>query len=419
MTHRKRFRAGRVPTLAAVALLSACSTSVVGTGSPAGAPAAEPTDESPAASAGPLDDLLGGLPLHEELGEHLAVADLASHPDGGAVLLARSGSSDDPDYVVRLLSSAEGLELGDVHQIPSQPTDADLNVAPDGTVVVTSRGEDRTERPEFRLFVLTPGAVEPEERVVTGLGEDEAPLAYEAVLSADGGTLYVGLAWSREQETPVHRLVAVDVATASVTASQELPYDADETAVTFQSLALRPDGGLTALLLYIPELGQDPPPWMPLLIEFDADLSIVGEPIELIGDTETGRPRGLQLTRDGAAVVTLEAEVDGREVVRILVVRDGEVTEQFDLEEASDPPWTVGLAPDDRYAYLPYGDKSGLLVLGTVDLTTGDVVSAVPLCPAVDPHVHQALAQLDADGQTLTVVAPCTESGFVEAFRVG
>src|SRR5688500_1111820 len=88
MTHRTRLRAGPVPTLAAAAFLSACSTSVVGTGSPAGAPAAEPTDESPAASAGPLDDLLGGLPLHEELGEHLAVADLASHPDGGAVLLA-------------------------------------------------------------------------------------------------------------------------------------------------------------------------------------------------------------------------------------------------------------------------------------------------------------------------------------------
>ena len=70
-------------------------------------------------------------------------------------------------------------------------------------------------------------------------------------------------------------------------------------------------------------------------------------------------------------------------------------------------------------AHLPYGDKSGLLVLGTVDLTTGDVVSAVPLCPAVDPHVHRALAELDADGQTLTVAAPCTESGFVEAFRVG
>ena len=419
MTHRNRLRAGAVPALAAVALLSACSTSVVGTAAPAGSPSPQPVDESTAAGAGPLDELLGGLALHEELGERLAVADLAAHPDGGAVLLARAGSSDDPDYVIRLLPSAEGVELGDVREVPSQPTDADVNVAPDGTIVVTSSGEDRTERPEFRLFVLAPGATEPEERVVTGLGEDEAPVAYEAVLSADGQTLYVGLAWSIGPETPAHRVVAIDVATGEVTASQELPYDAHETAVTFKGLALRADGGLTALALYVPELGHEPPPQMSLLIEFDADLGIVGQPIELTGDGERGFPRGLGLTTDGAAVVTLEAEVDGSEVVRVLVVRDGEVTDRFDLEETADAPSTVGLAPDDRHVYLPYGDESGQWVLGTVDLTTGAVVSAVPLCPAADPHIHRALAQADVDGQTMIVAAPCVEGGFAEAFRVG
>src|ERR671910_542542 len=99
---QNRLRAGRAAMLATVALVPACSTSVVGTASPAGptAQAAETADPSRPASAGPLDELLGRLALDDELGENLVVADLTGHPDGGAVLLARNGGGDVPDYVI-------------------------------------------------------------------------------------------------------------------------------------------------------------------------------------------------------------------------------------------------------------------------------------------------------------------------------
>jgi hypothetical protein len=157
---------------------------------------------------------------------------------------------------------------------------------------------------------------------------------------------------------------------------------------------------------------------VPLLLEFDADLGMVGEPVELLGDGETGRPRGLQLTQDGAAVISTEVVADEGAFVQLIVVRDGEVTDRFDLE-AQAPPWAFALDPGDRYAYLPYGDESGQLVLGTLDLSTGDVVSAVPLCSAVDPDRQRAPAELDADGESVVVATACGEAGLVEAFRVG
>ncbi|MGY1780098.1 hypothetical protein [Geodermatophilus sp. SYSU D01036] len=166
---------------------------------------------------------------------------------------------------------------------------AALEVTPGGGPLVVGSDDDGP-------VLLTVADGGPAERRVDDPGQVLA-----SALSADGGTVYVGLAPQEETGVPA-RLLAVDAATGEVTATAPLGAGLDPRARSARLLP-RPDGGVVAVISN-PQPGgaQD---WV---AEYDADLGTAVAPFGVVaalgasGHTEVS----VGVADDGDLVVLTE-----------------------------------------------------------------------------------------------------------------
>ncbi|WP_448638622.1 hypothetical protein [Geodermatophilus sp. URMC 63] len=293
------------------------------------------------------------------------VLDLAAVPDGGTLALLADTADARTGYLVPI--SQEGL--GDVRRVDDVGTQ--LFVTADGTVLVTGPG---------RITRVPPGGAAPTVTAVDVAGDP-------AALSPDGRRLYLA--------TDDGRLAAVDAGTGRVEATTDLAE-----GLTVQALAVRPDGGPTALLsdARAPDLAD-----VAALATWDEQLDPVDGPVELAPDEPASIPSALQVTDDGTAVATLTAG-SGDDPFRVVTVDDGEVTASHVVPGTDRTPADFAVSPDGRVAYLPvvgFEVESGVITLA---LSDGEQLAAAKLCPGQGAFGRVALA---ADGATLTVVGSC------------
>jgi hypothetical protein len=296
------------------------------------------------------------------------VRDLAALPDGGALALLADTADPRTGHLVPI--TQEGL--GDVRRVDDVGTQ--LFVLPDGAALVTGPG---------RLIRVPPDGTPPTVTEVDAAGDTAAlsPHGRRLSLAPDAG-----------------RLAAVDAGTGEVVTTADL----DE-GLTVRALAVRPDGGPTALMsdARAPDLAD-----VAVLATFDERLEPVDGPVELAPDQPASIPSALQVTDDGTAVATLTAG-SGDDPFRVVTVADGEVTASHAIPGTDRTPADFAVSPDGRVAYLPvvgFEVESGVI---TLDLADGEQLAAAQLCPGQGAFGRVALA---ADGATLTVVGSCTTS---------
>ncbi|MBM7808280.1 hypothetical protein JOD57_004117 [Geodermatophilus bullaregiensis] len=312
----------------------------------------------------PFTEVLGTVDLDAVAPGGVDVLDLAPTEDGGA--LALLAGTDDP--AVGYLASVTAEGLGDVRRIDGVGTQ--LFLTPDGTALAA--GPDR----------LT--AVRSDRSAVTGLGVTVTT----AALSPDGRRLYAA--------TEKGTLASVDVATGDVLTETDL----DE-GLTVHTLAVRDDGGPTALLsdARAPDLAD-----VAVLAGWDAQLERMTGPVELAPDRPASIPSALRLADDGTAVAVLTAG-SGDDPFRVVVVAGGEVTASHAVPGTDRVPADLAVTPDGRAAHLPVAGfevESGVI---TLDLASGEQVGDVRLCEGQATFGRVALA-----GDRLTVIGSCITS---------
>ncbi len=386
------------PVLVATALLTAaCSSSVVGDAGPV-----------LASSAGPLTEALATVEADAGVEGHVRIADVAPTADGRfVVLLTGDLGSNHRGVLVELVPDDGGLTVGTVTEGPAFADTGEVHVADDGTVVALApvlpeagdpgSGDGGREQ-DLALAVLAPGAGEPELVRIAADAELGTPDLGTGVLSPDGATLYASLRWTVGDGT-VNRLAEVDVATGEVRATGELGVPTPGQAVV-RALALRPDGGLAALV------GADRDAEGEVegvvLAQYDAGLRPLGGPVELVG-AEESRGFALEVLPDGGVLASvLEGDLDtGRAL--LVTVRDGAVAVTAELTGPAGIDLAV--APGGEHVYVTSGSQGRGPAVATVDLGTGETVAEVPLCADGYP-VGLAPA---ADGRTVLAGALCTD----------
>jgi dipeptidyl aminopeptidase/acylaminoacyl peptidase len=388
----------RTPPLPAVllgaALLTAgCSSAVAGT--------AEPR------SAGPLTEALAAVEADAGIEGHVRLADVAATADGRFVaLLTGDVGANHRSVLVELVPQDGGLGTGTVTEGPAFADIGEVHVADDGTVVALapvlpedrrSGGGAAVREQDLAMAVLAPGAEEPDLVRIAADPVLGTPDLGTGVLSPDGATLYAALRYWGDGRS-VDRLAEVDVVTGEVRATGELQVPSPgETRVA--DLALRPDGGLAALVSTDRDAEGESDGVV--LARYDAGLRPLGAPVELVEEEEsTGY--ALHVLADGTVVVSLLAgDLDTGEG-RLVTVRDGAVAATAVL-----PGLGVDLAvgPGEELAYLSHGRPGTAPAVVTVDLATGETVAQVALCADGYP----AGLALDADGRAVLAGAVCTE----------
>ncbi|MGY1728100.1 hypothetical protein ACI79J_14115 [Geodermatophilus sp. SYSU D01062] len=391
-------RPGAATLLASAVLASGCSTPVVGVAEPGGP-----------AAAGPLTEVLGRVEVDADVEGHVRLSDVAATPDGGFVVLMTGDiGSNHRSVLVELIPGDGGLVVGQVTEGPPALDMGEVHVAPDGTVVAlvpivpadTSGGGRELD---LALAVLAPGSDEPDVRRLAADAELGTPDTGTAVLSPDGTTLHASLQWYVDGDT-VSRLATVDVATGEVTASASLQVETPGQAVA-RDVALRPDGGLAALVTVDRDAEGDVDGVV--LAQYDADLLPAGEPVELVEEPEsTGY--ALAVLADGTAVASVVAGEWDTGEPRLVTVRDGAVTSTAVL-----PGSGTDLAVESgrRHVYLVHGRAEDGVGLTTVELATGEAVADIELCPAGIP----APLALAADGRTVAATVACEQDENVHA----
>ena len=309
-------------------------------------------DTDPAGRSGPDGGpaLLGTVDLDAAVGGDARLLDLAASPGGDPVALLGDGGT--RGWLVRVGEGGDGPKATTLLQLPAVGDDAELPALADGAFLVANTSPTTgyqllTARPDGQATVTTLG-VRPE-RAATAL-------------SADGRTLYAALTLP---DAGPAQLLAVDLAAGVVSRTAPVVPGGTVTA-----LATRPDGGLAAL---VDSGGRA------LLTTYGADLRPVGEPVDLAPDAPVGVPADVDVTADGTVVATLHAS-DGRELGRLVTVVDGAVATSVELDGVGDSALAVAVSPDGGTAWVPQADLSFPAQLVTVDLATGERVSAVSLC---------------------------------------
>ncbi|MGY1771903.1 hypothetical protein [Blastococcus sp. SYSU D00813] len=379
---------------AGLLLAAGCSTGVAGAATP---------QRPPAVSAGPLTEELGGVDLAEAVGQPDAqIWDLAAHPDGSTLALVALPDGYAHDWLVRLVPGPDGLQVSAVTEVPAFYQYSQVLTADDGTVVVAGPAPG----PEgLGLVVATVRDGEVTEHAVDA-GVDGTPDSTAAALSPDGGTLYVAGDWYDDDEGSL--LFAVDVASGEVEESASLGLETPGEAVLYD-LALGPDGDVYAQVSLDRDADGDESG--AVLVRYDAGLELAAEPVELVADEPDSVTGALQVLPDGTVLATVTAGHFTTGDPRLVVVRDGAVTESIELEDTSDTPHHLATDPDGRYVYLPYNTTDYEPTLVTLDLTTGEVVASVPVCGQGGGGVGYVV--LAADAQTVTTGSACIVDGGV------
>ncbi|WP_336031170.1 hypothetical protein [Geodermatophilus sp. FMUSA9-8] len=389
----------RSSRLGAVALLfvTGCSSTVAG--------AATPGSATPA--TGPLTEVLGTTELDDAVDGDLRLSDVAATPDGGFVVLMTGDlGGDHRSAVVALVPGDGGLTVGTVTEGAPFADLGEVHVAPDGTVVALApvlpepgdpgSGDGGREQ-DLALAVLAPDEDEPELVRIAADAELGTPDLGTGVLSPDGATLVASLRWTVDGGT-VNRLAAVDVATGEITASAPLGVETPGQAVATE-LALRPDGGLAALVRTDRDAEGDADG--AVLAQYDADLRPLGTPVELV-DEEESTGYALAALADGSVLASvLAGDLDTGEG-RLVTVRDGAVSATAGLPGIGTD---LAVAPGGTHAHLVHGRSGEGVGLAAVQLDTGEVVADVELCPAGIP----APLALAADGRTVAATVACEQ----------
>ncbi|WP_217897332.1 hypothetical protein [Geodermatophilus saharensis] len=379
----------RAALIGSAVLVAGCSSTVAGSAQPAG--------------AGPFTEITGRLDL-ATVDDTLDLYDVAATPDGSYVglLTGNLGTANRQGSVlVELLPSGGGLTVGRVTEGAAYAGDGlggEVYVAADGTVValgpvVSADGAGF----DLAVTLLPAGAEQVDVALVAPDPDLGTPDEGTGVLSADGTTLYASLRWEVEVDRYVNRLAAIDVATGELVASEQVQVETDGVAVVYE-LALRPDGGVVALVQNTrdrtgAESGAQ-------LVEYDADLQPVGDPVEVLPDESYDLGETFEVLPDGTAVVALRVDEDGADH-RLVTVRDGEALVGTAIPGKA---WDVVVDAAGRHAYVNHTREENGAAVATVDLTTGEVVADVVLCDGLGTGAELALA---ADGSSLAARAEC------------
>lgn len=395
-------RTGTTALLSSAVLLAGCSTTVTGTASPAG--------------AGAFTELLGTVDL-ADVDDRLDPYDVVATPDGSLVVLLTGnlGTADrQGSALVELVPGDGGATVGTVTEGAAYAGDGrggEVHVADDGTLVaigpvVSADGEGW----DLALTVLAPGAATADVRLVSADADLGTPDDATAALSPDGGTLYASLEWEVSEDRRVNRLAAIDVATGEIVAGEQVQVETDGVAVV-QDVSALPDGGFAALVQNTTDRSGTESG--PVLAEYDADLQLVGEPLELVTDEPYSLGYALEVLDDGTAVASVVASNDGSDA-RLVTVRDGAVQGSAELPGLAR---ALAVDPAGRYAYANYTREENGAAVATVDLDSGEVVGDVVLCEELGSAADVALS---ADGGSLAALASCP-AGDVEdpAFLLG
>lgn len=370
----------RVPALCAALLFSAGCTA-----SPAD-DTDRPAATRPAADGGALDTVTASLVV-PELGGVTSAQDAAVGPDGEPVLLfAVDVDEDGPLAVVRpTAGTGWGQVVLDAHDAPIWGSG--LDVAPDGTVVVAGYGGDSVV-----VSRIAPDGTVTSVPVAYDLHPDRGSVSGTA-LSPDGTVLY--LAEHRVGENAV-RLLAVDVATGAVTVERIVP-SAGRSWNNAEAIAVAADG---TVLVGLDTQSVPDGPQTAELLRFTPALEPAGA-VPLLPGAPAYDVRELAVTPDGAAVLAVHdgAISDPAGVLALVLVAPGATTATrvatVSEESAVD---SLAVDPEARYAYLgglrqPIGGSATTVT--AVDLATGAVGAAVPLC---DGWSVDALVVAAADG---------------------
>ncbi|MGY1684451.1 hypothetical protein ACI8AK_02560 [Geodermatophilus sp. SYSU D00867] len=385
-------RPGAAALLASAVVAAGCSTHVVGVAEPAGP-----------AAAGPLTEVLGRVEVDADVEGHVRLSDVAATPDGGFVVLMTGDlAGNHRSVLVELVPGDGGLVVGTVTEGPPALDLGEVHVAPDGTVVALApivpadtSGGGREQ--DLALAVLEPGSDEPDVRRIAADAELGTPDTGTGVLSPDGTTLHASLQWYVDGDT-VSRLATVDVATGEVTASASLQVETPGRAVA-RDVALRPDGGLAALVTVDRDAEGDVDGVV--LAQYDADLLPAGEPVELV-EEEQSTGYALAVLADGTAVASVVAGEWDTGEPRLVTVRDGAVQATAVLPGSGTD---LAVEPGGRHVYLVHGRPGAGVGLATVELATGETVADVEPCPAGIP----APLALAADGRTVAATVACEQ----------
>ncbi|WP_409331896.1 hypothetical protein [Trujillonella humicola] len=380
-----------VPALMAAAL-AGCTTAVAGTAAPdLGTAFTERVDGVSLTDV--IDD-----PQHY-------LADLAAAPDGTVVALM-AGTSEEDAVVVRLAPGEDGLAVLGTVPVPPIEDDPGLHVAADGTVVVVGTADAEDTGEQVVLATVAPGADSAGTVDLEHAYGDFLPQVGGTALSPDGRVLYVSFGY--HDDVP-GRVVAFDAATGEVLDEVDVDPGSGPGGHYGRHLAVRPAGGVAVLVsAYDDGAGDDTP--RAVLVEYDAGLEPVGEPVTLLPDAVESISRELFALPGGG---WLAVAVDGTyqsSRVRLVVVRDGAVDRVHALDEVVDleaVPDDVDLGPGGHYLYVPWtggdGDTHGVT---TVDLATGEAVAQVPLC---DGPGFAATVAVGSDGTELVAGGGCGE----------
>ncbi len=395
------------PTLPATAaligsavLLAGCSSAVAGT----------------AGAADPAPALLGSVDL-AEVDDELGVHDVAATPGGSFVALMTGsvlGVTDSPGgALVELVPGEDGLTVGTV--TPAAPyvgggLGSAVHVAGDGTLVavgsvLSGDGSDEDQW-DVALSVLAPGAEEVRVVPVAADPVHGTPDTSTSVLSADGRTLYAALHWDGADGD---RLAAIDVATGAVLATAEVQVTSPG-GVSPDELALRPDGGVVALVQATREAGGRESGV--LVAEYDAGLALVGQPVEVVPDRPRSNGHALAVLDDGTAVVSVSS---GGGDHRLVTVRDGAVQESHALPGIAGD---LAVAPGGQQVRVNVNLAEEVVGVATVDLATGEVSDEVELCAEEGSPADVALS---ADGAAVVALASCrgTDDADTSPYLVG
>ena len=294
--------------------------------------------------------LLGTVDLDAAVSGDARLLDLAAVPGDDPVALLGDGGT--RAWLVEVAPGEDGPTATTMLELPVVGDDAELSVLPGGSFLVAHTS------PIAGYQLLTVPRDGQATVTALGLRPDRAATA----LSPDGRTLYAALTLT---DLGPAQLLAVDLAAGVVSRTAPVVPEGTVTA-----LATRPDGGLAAL---VDSGGRA------LLTTYGADLRPVGEPLDLAPDAPVGIPAGLDVTADGTVVATLHVSA-GRGLGRLVTVVDGAVADSVELDGVGDSALEVVVSPDGGSAWVPQADLSYPAELVTVDLASGQRVSAVSLC---------------------------------------
>lgn len=392
----KRPTPGRVlvPALAAVAL-AGCSTAVAGTATPHLGTA--------------FTERVGEVSLTDVIGDERHYLDQLLAIDDGTYLALLAGTTEADAVLVRLSPGQDGLEVDGTVALPPFDRESGLHVAADGTVAVFGTADDEETGEDLVFATVAPGADTAEEVDLEHGYGDFPPTVGGTALSADGQVLYVSFGYDGDV---AGRVVAFDTGTGEVVDDVDVDPGSGTGEHYAGHLAVRPDGGVAVLVSAYDERvgsGADDDTPRAVLVEYDADLEPVGEPVPLLPDSVESISRELFVLPGGGYAAIAVDGVHQSSEIRLVVVRDGAVEQVHELDEVVDldvVPDDVDLGPGGHYLYVPWSGSGGTQGVTTVDVTTGEAVAEVALC---DGPGFAANVAVGADGTELLAGGGCGE----------